>query len=379
MLKMVGFIVLGSTGLLVFAGLIFLNTSPEFGGKADEKRKQRYAKAPQFQEGKFVNQIPTSMDLGIKEYPKLILEFLRGTPDSQPPGPLPVVDIEPADIATKDTAPARIRWMGHSAVLLEAAGKVILLDPMLGPSPAPHPWLGSKRYSDLPIKVEQLPHIDAVLISHDHYDHLDYGSILALKEKTDHFYVPLGVGAHLEAWGVSPDKIHELTWADEVEQDSFTFVCTPARHFSGRGLLDRNGTLWCSWVIDTPNEKLYFSGDSGYGPHFQEIGAQHGPFDFAMIECGQYDPRWEAIHMMPEQSVQAAIDLNTRLMMPIHWGAFTLSLHSWTDPVERATEEAMRQEVAITTPRIGEVVYLKKDVFPENHWWTQVSARNPQR
>lgn len=374
---MIGLILLGSLGFLVFAGVIFLNTSPEFGGKADEADKSRYAETGQYSEGKFENQIPTSMDLGIAEYPKLILEFLRGTPNAQPSEPLPVEAIDRKELAKWEEQAPRLRWLGHSAVLLEAAGKVILLDPMLGPTPAPHPWLGTKRFGDLPIEAEELPHIDAVLISHDHYDHLDYGSILALKEKTDHFYVPLGVGAHLEAWGVTQDKIHEMAWGDEVQQDDFTFISTPARHFSGRGLLDRNQTLWSSWVINTPTAKLYFSGDSGYGPHFSEIGAQYGPFDFAMIECGQYDPRWEAIHMMPEQSVQAALDLNARLMMPIHWGAFTLALHSWTDPVERATQEAIRQGVAITTPRIGQVIDLKKEVFPDSRWWEPLVTQNP--
>jgi len=374
---MAGFIVLGGLGFLVFAGVVFLNTSPEFGGKAGRVQQSRYAETGQYEEGKFVNQIPTSMDLGITEYPKLLLEFLRGTPDARPSAPLPVENIEAAGLAAYTGDTPRLRWLGHSAVLLEAAGKVILLDPMLGPSPAPHPWLGGKRFGTLPIEAEELPHIDAVLISHDHYDHLDYGSILALKDKTDHFYVPLGVGAHLEAWGVQREQIHEMAWGEEVQQDAFTFVSTPARHFSGRGLLDRNKTLWCSWVINTPASKLYFSGDSGYGPHFSEIGDQYGPFDFAMIECGQYDLRWEAIHMLPEQSVQAALDLNTRLMMPIHWGAFTLALHSWTDPIERATQEALQQEVAITTPRIGQPVYVAQENFPESNWWQQVGKANP--
>lgn len=371
---MAGLIILGSLGFLVFAGVIFLNTSPEFGGKADAAQQRRFEETGHYREGKFENQIPTSMDLGIAEYPRLMLEFLRGTPNARPAEPLPVDEIDAGELAEPDAQLTRLRWLGHSAVLLEANGKVILLDPMLGPSPAPHPWLGGKRFGALPIEADELPHIDAVLISHDHYDHLDYGSIITLKEKTDHFYVPLGVGAHLAAWGVKKEKIHELAWGEAVQQDGFTFISTPARHFSGRGLLDRNQTLWSSWVIHTPDTKLYFSGDSGYGPHFREIGEQYGPFDFAMIECGQYDLRWEAIHMLPEQSVQAALDLKARRMMPIHWGAFTLALHSWTDPVERATQEALRKDVAITTPRIGQVVNIKQERFPNSRWW---EALNP--
>ena len=374
---MAGLIIISVFGVLGITGLIFLNTSPEFGGKADKEEISHYAASGQYRDGKFVNQIPTSMNLGIAEYPGLIWDFLSGTPNSRPSEPLPVENIEATDLSKGGDQATRLRWLGHSAVLLEAAGKVILIDPMLGPSPAPHPWLGTKRFGKLPIKAEELTHIDAVLISHDHYDHLDYGSIRALKEKTDHFYVPLGVGAHLEAWGISQDQIREMAWGEEAQQDELTFTCTPARHFSGRGLLDRDQTLWCSWIINTADAKLYFSGDSGYGPHFSEIGAQYGPFDFAMIECGQYDPRWEAIHMMPEQSVQAALDLKARLMMPIHWGAFTLSLHSWTDPVERATQEAQRKAMAITTPRIGQVIDLKKEVYPDSRWWEPLVTQNP--
>jgi L-ascorbate metabolism protein UlaG (beta-lactamase superfamily) len=379
MLKMIGFIILGSLGIFILAGVLFLNISPVFGGKATAAQKERYKQSPQFQQGKFVNQIPTSMDLGLAEYAKLSLEFIQGTPDSKPSVPLPAESIDSAEVAKKSTGTTQLRWLGHSAILLETAGKNILLDPMLGPSPSPISWLGGPRYGELPISASQLPHIDAVLISHDHYDHLDHGSILELKEKTDHFYVPLGVGPHLEAWGVAADKIHEMKWGEDIQLDDLTLVCTPARHFSGRGLLDRNKTLWASWVICTPDQKIFFSGDSGYGPHFKEIGAQYGPFDFAMIECGQYDLRWEAIHMLPEQSVQAALDLQARMMMPIHWGAFTLSLHSWTDPVERASREAKRLGVALTTPRIGETVMLPATTQPDSRWWENFALRQSQK
>ncbi len=219
------------------------------------------------------------------------------------------------------------------------------------------------------LPIEKLPYIDAVVLSHDHYDHLDYESIIKLKDKVGHFYVPLGVSAHLIEWGVDPDKITELDWWKEVNVEGFTFICTPARHFSGRSLFNGFTTLWASWIVRTENSNVFFSGDSGYGPHFKEIGKRYGPFDFVMLECGQYNELWKDIHMMPEQTVQAAIDLNGKLMMPIHWGAFTLAMHPWTDPIIRVTASAHERHVAITTPKIGEPVLLQQPVFPHSEWW----------
>jgi L-ascorbate metabolism protein UlaG (beta-lactamase superfamily) len=249
-------------------------------------------------------------------------------------------------------------------------GKRIFFDPMLGESPSPHPLLGPKRFSkELPIDIDKLPFIDAVVLSHDHYDHLDYESIIKLKDKVGKFYVPLGVGVHLEKWNVPAEKIIELDWWQESKENGFTFICTPARHFSGRGLFNGFTTLWASWVVKTDSSNVYFSGDSGYGPHFKEIGDKYGPFDFVMLECGQYHELWKDIHMMPEQTVEAAIDLKGKLMMPIHWGAFTLAMHTWTDPINRVTTRAHERLVPITTPKIGEAVVLQQPEFPHSTWW----------
>jgi L-ascorbate metabolism protein UlaG (beta-lactamase superfamily) len=204
---------------------------------------------------------------------------------------------------------------------MEMDGKKIFLDPMLGSVPAPHPLLGSKRFNDtLPMPIEDLPDLDAILISHDHYDHLDYGSIQKLSERTGHFFVPLGVGAHIREWGVPDEKITEMDWWEEVNFEGITLVSTPARHFSGRGVLDRYSSLWCSWVIKGNEKAIFFGGDSGYDKSFKEIGKKYGPFDFAMLECGQYDEQWPDIHMMPQETVQANIGLKSNLLMPIHWG-----------------------------------------------------------
>lgn len=374
LIKMIGWIILGIILLLVVGGVLFMNLNPVFGGKADARLKQRFLQSGHYVDGKFVNLIPTTMGLKAGDYPGLMADYIKGTPNSEPEGKLPVIPLDSVSIVAKPDKPARVTWFGHSAVLLELEGKNIFIDPMLGESPSPLPMIGSKRYGALPIAIEKLPHLDAVLISHDHYDHLDYGSILKLKDKVDDFYVPLGVGAHLRAWGVEAEKVHELNWWDEIQHDAFRFVCTPARHFSGRGITDRDQTLWSSWIIQSTAQKLYFSGDSGYGPHFKEVGERYGPFDFGMLECGQYDPRWEAIHMLPEQTVQAAIDVRTEVMMPIHWGAFTLALHSWTDPVDRAVAKAQELKVTVATPVIGEAILLEKATYPNSRWWESVDS-----
>lgn len=260
--------------------------------------------------------------------------------------------------------------VGHSSFFVKLNGLNILIDPMFGDAPAPHPMVGGKRFEyELPIIPEKLPEIEVVVYSHDHYDHLDYSSVRKLKDKVKQFYVPLGVGAHLKAWGVANEKIHEMNWDDSVKYNGITFICTPARHFSGRSLTDRNASLWSSWVIKSSDINLYFSGDSGYGPHFKTIGKTYGPFDLALLECGQYDKRWENIHMLPEQTVMAAKDVQAKLFMPIHWGAFRLAMHPWTDPIERVGKSAKEIGIPYIAPKIGEVVKIGEGDGSVAYWW----------
>ncbi len=368
-----GLLIGGGILFLILGGVLFMNFSPEFGGKSSEERKRSYEKSGHFEEGKFVNLVPTSMDMNFKTGVGVFWDFIKGNPNRQPKNNVPVEKIDSLTIVSKSDTITRLTWFGHSAFLLEIDGKNILLDPMLGESPAPHPTFGAKRYSkELPIEIEKLPRIDAIVISHDHYDHLDYGSIMKLKDKVDQFYMPLGVGVHFEAWGIPKEKIHELNWWDELKQGDLTFTCTPARHFSGRGINDRFATLWSSWIIQSPSKKIFFSGDSGYGPHFKEIGEKYGPFDFTMMECGQYNEKWSNIHMMPEETVQAFIDVKGGTLMPIHWGAFTLALHSWKDPIDRVTTEAKRLSVPITTPKIGQSIVLEQPVIFDYKWWKEI-------
>jgi L-ascorbate metabolism protein UlaG (beta-lactamase superfamily) len=224
----------------------------------------------------------------------------------------------------------------------------------------------------LPAQPDELGDIDAIIISHNHYDHLDRGSIMKLKDRTGHFHVPSGVGSYLIKWGVSPDKISEHSWWEEFEFAGLKLACTPARHFSGRGLMDRDRSLWCSWVIAGKHARIFFSGDSGYAPHFKEIGNKYGPFDLTLLECGQYDERWSSIHMMPEETVQAHIDVKGDILVPVHWGAFTLALHEWTDPVERIMRAAQQRGVKIATPQIGESVIVGSGKLPSIPWWRQL-------
>lgn len=348
----------------------FLTFSPEFGGTHTKEDILRYEKSGHFKDDTFYNLVETSMDMSFSNLWKTIKEFTNGVENGKPAKDIIPLKITAEQILKEDTL-TKITWFGHSSFLLEIDNKNILVDPMFGQVAAPHPWLGQARYSkDLPLEIEDFPAIDAIFISHDHYDHLDYKSIEQLKDRVEDFFVPLGVGAHFRAWGIPEEKIHEMNWWDEQAYKDLGIVFAPARHFSGRGLTDRNKTLWGSWIIEGKHEKVYFSGDGGYGEHFLEIGRKYGPFDMALMECGQYNEKWALIHMMPEQSAQAAKDLNAKVMMPVHWGAFTLSLHSWTDPVVRVSKAAKTIGMPLTTPEIGETFIVNDSVnYPSNEWW----------
>jgi L-ascorbate metabolism protein UlaG (beta-lactamase superfamily) len=363
--------IIGFITFLVIVGVLFVNLSPQFGGKHSEADKKRYESSGHYEKGKFSNLIHTALDMDFKSLLSISKDYIKGVPNSEPSFETQIEKVDSISLTKKDTL-SKLIWFGHSAFLLQMDGKNILIDPMLGNVPSPHPWLGKGRYQkELPIEIAQLPSIDAIIISHDHYDHLDYGSIQKLKAKTKSFYVPLGVGAHFEAWGIPNEHIHEFNWWDEGKIDDIKIAFTPSRHFSGRGLGDRFSTLWGSWVIKGSKDNIYFSGDGGYGPHFKEIGEKYGPFDFAMMECGQYNEKWADIHMMPEETAQAALDVKTELFMPIHWGSFTLALHAWTDPVERVLAKSSELGQAIYVPKIGQEIIIGHKPKQLNKWWLQ--------
>lgn len=358
--------------VLVLAAVVFLVVRfyPPLGGRS-AVTKAKTLQADRYSNGKFLNLIPTSMHTSLSTMMSLVVEMIKKSPNRRPRQALVGERLESEQLGNPQEPKAI--WFGHSSLLLQLRGLTLLLDPMFGQAPSPFPQVGGKRYSEgLPLTPEELPDIDAVLLSHDHYDHLDYDSIKRIKDKVKRFIVPLGVGAHLERWGVAQEKITEADWWEELEVEGLKLACTPARHFSGRNLTGRNGTLWCSWVIDGGSTKIFFSGDSGYGPHFREIGSRYGPFDLTLMECGQYDLRWASIHMQPEETVQAHLDLGGRLLLPIHWGAFTLALHDWFDPVERALAAAKLHNVAVVTPRIGQAVPIGSAGYPASSWWREV-------
>lgn len=356
--------------LLVATYFLFTNFYPSFGGDVSKERRMLYKESNQHRAGKFNNTLPVPKELSFSETLSLAYKFFTTkVKNGRPKKDLTVHKIDSANVAryNKET---RLIWYGHSSFLLQIEGKNILLDPMLGKVAAPHPLLGANRFnSQFPLALEKLNKIDAVLFSHDHYDHLDYGTILKIKDKVQHFYVPLGVGVHLEAWGIPTTKITELDWWQDTTLDNLTFVCTPAQHFSGRKLNNNQSTLWSSWVIQSKVDNIYFSGDSGYAPHFKEIGNKYGPFDIALMECGQYNQMWADIHMMPEETAQAGIDIKAKKIVPIHWAGFKLALHSWTDPITRVKAKALELNLEVVTPEIGDEIIVKDTINKSTNWW----------
>ena len=364
------YIVLSLITLLIIIGVLFINLSPQFGGVASKQQQELFSKSKHYKDGKFLNNGGVKMEMSFKDSFKAMWILFKSNSKAEPNKNIAVQKIDSITIANYNSK-TRFIWFGHSTFLLQIKGKNLLIDPMFGNVPAPNPLLGNKRFSNkLPIEIEKLPSIDAVLITHDHYDHLDYESIQKLKDKVNMFYTPLGIGIHLLKWGVEKERIIELDWWQEIKYDELTIRCTPAQHFSGRGISDREKTLWCSWIIQSDDENLFFSGDSGYASHFKEIGDQYGPFDFAFMECGQYNNLWPLVHMLPEETAQAGLDIKAKKMMPIHWGAFKLASHSWTDPVERISKKAKELNVDLVIPKIGEIIEIglndSEEIYP---WW----------
>jgi len=366
----VSYIILSLITLLIITVVLFINLSPQFGGLASKQQQELFSKSKHYKDGKFLNNGGVKIEMSLKDSFKAMWILFKSNSKAEPNKNIAVQKVDSISIANYNSK-TRFIWFGHSTFLLQTKGKNLLIDPMFGDVPAPNPLLGNKRFSnELPIEIEKLPSIDAVLITHDHYDHLDYESIQKLKDKVKLFFTPLGIGIHLLKWGVEKERIIELDWWQEIKFDDLTIRCTPAQHFSGRGISDREKTLWCSWIIESDDENLFFSGDSGYASHFKEIGEKYGPFDFAFMECGQYNNLWPLVHMLPEETAQAGLDIKAKKMMPIHWGAFKLASHSWTEPVERISKKAKELNVDLVIPKIGEIIEIglndSEEIYP---WW----------
>lgn len=352
------------------AGLVSTDFLASLGAAPKGARLERMQRSPQFDDGAFKN-LETTVVMKPGTNWSTAKAYLTNTAVQTPPAPLPVEDPVPG-WATSPEGGLRVTWLGHSTLLIELDGLRVLTDPVWGPRASPSSIVGPKRFHPVPAALEKLPPLDAVLISHDHYDHLDYPTIVELaKASKVPFFVPLGVGAHLEAWGVPAERITELEWWQEASVRELRLVATPARHFSGRGMLDSNRTLWTSWAILGPTKRFYFSGDTGPQAAFEEIGAKFGPFDVVALEVGAYHPNWGEIHLGPENAIEAQRQLGGGNLLPVHWGTFNLGLHGWDEPGETLAQLAAQRGVPLLTPRLGRPVVPPKPVDP---WWREVPA-----
>jgi L-ascorbate metabolism protein UlaG (beta-lactamase superfamily) len=330
--------------------------------------KADHSASPQHRGGRFRNKVPTP-PTGLAKSLKLIWNLLLHKPRTTvPAAPIEVQALTRAHLLE---APDRSLYrLGHSTVLLKLRGEFWITDPVFAERASPFQWAGPKRFHSPPIALQDLPPLKGVILSHNHYDHLDRATVLALAATTEHFLTPLGVGDTLIDWGVPAHKVQQLDWWQTTQVDGLRFAATPAQHFSGRGMRDTNATLWASWVVIDDDLRVFFSGDTGYFDGFKAIGERYGPFDVTFMETGAYDPQWPHVHMQPEQSLQAHLDVQGRVMMPIHNGTFDLAMHPWFEPFERITALAQAQGVQLATPVIGERLDLQQPQAGQP-WWKQ--------
>lgn len=348
------------------------------GDEPKGERLARIQRSPNYRDGAFRNPVEESQLVRKPSNRGMLRRWLGGHEQRVPPGPMPIVKLTKADFAKPPASGLRATWLGHSTVLVEIDGARILFDPVWARRASPSSLIGPRRFFPPPLALEDLPPLDAIVASHDHYDHLDRGVVRALARDANQsrarFIAPLGVGAHLEKWGVAPSRITELDWSESTSLGPLTLTATPARHFSGRALNDRNHTLWASWSVVGPVHRVFHSGDTGPFAGFADIGIRHGPFDLTLIKIGAYDPMWPDIHLNPEQAIDANTKVRGKMLLPIHWGTFNLAFHSWDEPAERLVAAALANGTQIVIPRPGESIEpaTPKPVQP---WWRSVRAR----
>jgi L-ascorbate metabolism protein UlaG (beta-lactamase superfamily) len=364
----------GLLGLSVLAlGLV---TREARGARAAGERLERMRRSPAWSGDRFTNALPRVDG----PWQRMLGEWLvGGSADRVPTAPIPVVARGRGDFDVPPPSGLAVTWLGHSTLLLEVDGARVLVDPVWGERASPVSFAGPRRWFAPPLALDALPDVDAVVISHDHYDHLDVPTVKALAARGVRWFVPLGIGAHLEAWGVAPGDVVELDWWASAPAGPITITAVPARHFSGRGVDDQNATLWCGFALVGPTHRVFYSGDTAMHPGFAEIGARLGPFDLTLIESGAYDALWSDVHLGPEQAVIAHHLARGRVLLPVHWGLFDLALHGWTEPIERVLVAAARARVPVLTPRPGERVEPSAPPafarwWPDLRWRTEVEA-----
>lgn len=363
------------TGGGVLIGVAILALAPTFGGRVVGDRLTRAMASPQYRNGHFDNVVPQAARTSAMTWDYAKRQFM-GSEVRRPAAAIPVVAMDRARAAQMPAAGLRAIWFGHASVYLEFDGLRLMVDPILSDYASPIAGMGPKRFHPPPLALDAMPKIDAVMISHDHYDHLDMPTIKRFAANGTRFFVPLGIGAHLDRWGVPAAQITELDWWQSADIGGLKITSTPVRHYSGRGLRDGNATLWSSWAIVGATRRVYFSGNSGFGDHFKTVGDRHGPFDLSLIKVGAYGPHrpWIDIHMDPEDAVKAHVALRAQRMLPVHWGTFNLGFHAWDEPIKRTVAAARAANVELVTPRVGEIVDVGTP-FASMAWWELVVAR----
>jgi len=364
----------GTVVIVVIVSALVLKLLPTFGGTANAALLQKMQASSHYVEGAFVNVVAQSGG-GFGERWQMLQEQFGGEQIRVPQAVIPVVPLRPASLQTPPQPGMRAVWIGHAGVMVEIDGLRVMVDPVFSERASPFSFVGPQRFHPTPIALQDLPSIDAVMISHDHYDHLDMKTIQHLAAKGTHFFVPLGVGAHLLEWGVAAQQINDMHWWDSKTVGGVKIISTPSRHYSGRDLFDYKKTFWSSWSIVGPQHRFYYSGDSGFSDHFQNIGERLGPFDLTIIKIGAYGPgaQWLDVHMSPEHAVEAHHKLRGQRMLPVHWATFNMAFHDWDEPIKRTLRAAALSGAEVVTPRVGETVTAGR-AFESQRWWTQLES-----
>jgi L-ascorbate metabolism protein UlaG (beta-lactamase superfamily) len=346
--------------------------------ETQKEREERIQSSPQSKNGTFINPNMVSTKLFSQETWEVTKDYIfTKRIDPKPQIDFPVHRLHPEQWEDHQEEQFSFSWLGHSSILISMENHLILVDPVLEERTSPFSWTGPKRFHPSPVTAEELPIVDVVLITHDHYDHLEKSTLVTINKKVKRFIVTLGIGTLLEDWGINPTKITELDWWETYSSDSLKFHATPAVHYAGRGLFDTNQRLWCSWSIVGREKRVFISGDSGYFDGFKNIGERLGPFDVTFLKIGAYSDKgtWHALHMTPEEAGQQHLDLRGQLLVPLHWATFDMALHPWYEPIERLVTYSEQESVTLITPEVGEKINLRVK-SKTDHWWLKYKSKN---